>query len=100
MAETYSTKDLELSGLAVNIALFKHLLVTMDFDCNVALGHIIKSKSGPPSLRVKRLWEIVSAYMLNLYYIKSKDMTIYNFLSQINVDNVYPGESIQIYFSM
>ena len=44
--KSYSITELELSGLAINIASFSHLLKKVDFDATVdhlALTHIIKS---------------------------------------------------------
>ena len=47
-ARSYSIMELELCGLAINIASFSHLLKGVDFDAIVdhyALTHIIKSKA-------------------------------------------------------
>ena len=46
-AKSYSVMELELRGLAINIASFSHLLKRVDFDTfvdHLALTHIIKSK--------------------------------------------------------
>ena len=46
-AKSYSITELELCGLAINIASFSHLLKRVDFDAivdHLALMHIIKSK--------------------------------------------------------
>ena len=46
-AKSYSITDLELCGLAINIASFSHLLKRVDFDAivdHLALTYIIKSK--------------------------------------------------------
>ena len=48
-AKSYSITELELFGLAINIASFSHLLKRVDFDAivdHLALAHIIKSKNG------------------------------------------------------
>ena len=45
--KSYSITELELCGLAINIASFAHLLKRVDFDAiidHLALTHIIKSK--------------------------------------------------------
>ena len=45
--KSYSITELELCGLAINIASFSHLLKRVDLDANVdhlALTHIIRSK--------------------------------------------------------
>ena len=83
-AKNYSITELELCGLAINIASFAHLIKRVDFDGTVdhfALLHIIKSKAGPATTRIKRLLELVSSYTFNLYYIKGKDMILSDFLS-------------------
>ena len=53
----YSFKELELCGLAINIASFSHLLKRVDFDMilnHLALTYIIKSKAEPTTIRIKR----------------------------------------------
>ena len=48
--------ELELCGLAINIAIFLHLLRRVDFDAivdHIALMHIIKSKAEPVTTRRK-----------------------------------------------
>ena len=49
-ARNYSSTELELCGLAINIVSFSHLLKRIDFDAiidHLSLTHIIKSKAGP-----------------------------------------------------
>ena len=63
--KSYSITDLELCGLAINIASFSHLLKRVDFDAivgHLALMHIIKSKMEPATMRIKRLLELISSY--------------------------------------
>ena len=77
--KNYSITELELCGLAINIASFAHLLKRVDFDAivdHLALTYIIKSKAGPATTRIKRLLELISSYSFNLYYMKGKDMII------------------------
>ena len=60
-ARNYSITELEMCGLAINIASFAHLLKKVDFDAlvdHLALVHIIKSKTEPATSRIKRLLEI------------------------------------------
>ena len=83
-AKNYSITELELCGLAINIASFAHLLERVDFDAivdHLALMHIIKSKAELATTRIKRLLELISSYSFNLYYIKGKDMILSDFLS-------------------
>ena len=79
---SYSITELELCGLAINIASFSHLLKRVDFDTivdHLALTHIIKSKAEPASTGIKRVLELISSYSFNLYYMKGKDMILSDF---------------------
>ena len=58
----YSIKELELGGLCANFSQFKHLLTRVDFDCTVhhlALTYILKSKTEPGNVTIKRLLEVL-----------------------------------------
>ena len=70
-AKSYSITELELCGLAINIAGFAHLLKRVDFNAivdHLALKHIIKSKVELATTRIKRLLELISSYSFNLLY--------------------------------
>ena len=100
---SYSITELELYGLAINIASFSHLLKRVDFDTivdHLALTHIIKSKAEPATTRIKRLLELISSYSFNLYYMKGKDMILNDFLSRQTHDTSDPHEIIPISFNM
>ena len=100
--ENYSVTELEITGLAVNIHLWKHLLLRVEFDCAVdhrALPYIMKSKNVPATGRIIRLLEHLSGYSFNLYYVKGKDMIRCDYLSRINVDKGDPSEVIPISFN-
>ena len=102
-AKSYSITELELCGLAINIASFSHLLKRVDFDAivdHLALMHIIKSKMEPATTRIKRLWELISSHSFNLYYIKGKDIILSDFLLQQKNDDSNPNEIIPISFDM
>ena len=63
-ARNYSITELELCGLAINIARFAHLLKRVDFDAIVdllALTHIFKSKAELATTRIKQLLELISS---------------------------------------
>ena len=78
-AKNYFITELELRGLAINIASFAHLLKRVDFDAivvHLALTHIIKSKAEMTTARIKQLLELISSYSFNLYYMKGKDMIL------------------------
>ena len=98
----YSVTELEMTGMAVNIHLWRHLLHRVEFDCAVdhrAIPYIMKAKSLPATTRIMRLLEILSGYAFNLYFVKGKDMKICDFLSRIDVDRGNPGEVIPISFN-
>ena len=102
-ARNYSITELELCGLAINIASFSHLLKRVDLDAivdHLALMHIIKSKVEPTTTRIKRLLELISSYSFNLYYMKGKDMIMSDFLSEQKNNDSNPHEIISISFSM
>ena len=64
-AKDYSSTELEMDGLAINIANFAHLLERVDFNAvvdHLAIMHIMKSKMEPATNRIKRLLEILSSY--------------------------------------
>ena len=100
--ENYSVTELEMTGLAINIHLWKHLLLRVEFDCAVvhrALPYIMKSKNLPATGRILRLLEHLSGYSFNLYYVKGKDMILCDYLSRIDVDKGNPSEVIPISFN-
>ena len=102
-AKNYSIKELEMCGLAMNIATFSHLLKKVDFDAivdHLAITHIMRSKAEPATTRIKRLLELLSPYSFNLYYIKGKDMVLSDFLSRQKTDDSNPHELIPISFML
>ena len=101
--KNYFITELEMCGLAINIASFVHLLKKVDFDMNVAhlaIMHIIKSKVESTTTKIKRLLELLSSYSFNLYYIKGKDMVLSDFLSRQKTNDSNPHEIIPISFSL
>ena len=60
----------------------------------------LKVKAEPATTRIKRLFEVLSAYSFNLYYIKGKDMILNDFLSRQRMNNSNPHEIIPISFDM
>ena len=98
-AITYSVTELEMTGMAVNIHLWRDLLHRVEFDCAVdhrTIPYIMKAKTLPATTRKMRLLEILSGYAFNLYFVKGKDMKICDFLSRIDVDRSNRGEVIPI----
>ena len=102
-AKNYSITELEMCGLAMNIATFLHLLKKVDLDAivdHLAITHIMRSKAEPATTRIKRLLELLSPYSFNLYYIKGKDMVLSDFLSRQKMDDSNPHELIPISFTL
>ena len=102
-AKNYSITELEMCGLATNIATFSHLLKKVDFDAvvdHLAIMHIMKSKMEPATNRIKRLLEVLSSYSFNLYYIKGKDMVLSDFLSRQMGDKSDLHQIIPISFNI
>ena len=60
----------------------------------------MKSKVEPATMRIKRLLEVLSYYLFNLYYIKGKEMNLSDILLRQRVDNSNPHEIIPISFNM
>ena len=99
----YSITELEMCGLATNIASFAHLLRKVDFDAvvdHLAITQIMRSKVELATNRIKRLLEVLSAYSFNLYYIKGKDMILSDFLSRQKIDDSDTNEIIPISFNV
>ena len=102
-AHNYSITELEMCGLAINIASFAHLLRKVDFDAivdHLAITQIMRSKVELATNRLKRLLEVLSAYSFNLYYIKGKDMVLSDFLSRQDPGDEDMKEIIPISFNM
>ena len=78
-AQNYSVTELEMTGMAVNIHLWRHLLHRLESGCAVdhrAIPYIMKVKTLPATTRIMRLLEILSGYAFNLRFVKGKDMKI------------------------
>ena len=102
-SKNYSITELEMCGLAINIATFSHLLRKLHFDAMVnhlAITHIMKSKMEPSTNRIKRLLEVLSSYSFNLHCIKGKDMVLSDFLSRQPGDKSDPHQIIPISFNI
>ena len=80
----YSTAELEMTGLLVNMNLWKNLLKHREFDAtvdHVAVTQILKAKTEPATTRIMRLLDKLTAHSFNLYYIKGRDMIMADNLS-------------------
>ena len=97
----YSVTELEMTGLLVNMNLWKNLLKHREFDAavdHVAVTQIMKAKTEPATTRIMRLLDRVSAYNFNLYYVKGRDMILADYLSRHRNKDIDPSELIPISF--
>ena len=91
-----------MTDLAINIHPWKNLLLRVEFDCAVdhrAMPYIMKSKNLPETGRITRLLEFLAGCCFNLYYVKSKDRILCDYLSRVAIDKGNPGEVISISFN-
>ena len=97
----YSVAELEMTGLLVNMNLWKNLLKHREFDAavdHVAVAQIMKAKTEPATTRIMRLLDRLSAYSFNLYYVKGRDMILSDYLSRHRQKDLDPSELIPISF--
>ena len=97
----YSVTELEMTGLLVNMNLWKNLLKHREFDAAVdhaAVAQIMKAKTEPATTRIMRLLDRLSAYSFNLYYVKGRDMILSDYLCRHRQKDLDPSELIPISF--
>ena len=97
----YSVTELEMTGLLVNMNLWKNPLKHREFDAavdHVAVAQIMKVKTEPATTRIMRLLDRLSAYSFNLYYVKGRDMILSDYLSRHRQKDLDPSELIPISF--
>ena len=97
----YSVTELEMTGLLVNMSLWKNLLKHREFDAavdHVAVAQIMKAKTEPATTRIMRLLDRLSAYSFNLYYVKGRDMILSDYLSRHRQKDLDHSELIPISF--
>ena len=97
----YSVTELEITGLLVNMNLWKNLLKHREFDAAVdhaVVAQIMKAKTEPGTTRIMRLLDRLSAYSFNLYYVKGRDMILADYLSRHRHKDLDPSELIPISF--
>ena len=90
-----------MTGLLVNMNLWKNLLKHREFDAAVdhaAVAQIMKAKTEPATTRIMRLLDRLSAYSFNLYYVKGRDMILSDYLSRHRQKDLDPNELIPISF--
>ena len=92
----YNVTELEMTGLLVNMNLWKNLLKHREFDAAVA--QIMKAKTEPATTTVMRLLDRLSAYSFNMYYVKGRDMILSDYLRRHRQKDLDPSEFIPISF--
>ena len=97
----YSVTELEMTGLLVNMNLWKNLLKHREFDAavdHVAVTQIMKAKTEPATTRIMRLLDRLSAYSFNLYYVKGRDIILADYLCRHRNKDLDSSELIPISF--
>ena len=97
----YNAMELEMTGLLVNMNLWKNLLKHQEFDAAVdyvAVTQILKAKTEPATTRIMRLLDRLAAYSFNLYYVKGRDMIMADYLSHHRTKDSDTSELIPISF--
>ena len=97
----YSATELEMTGLLVNMNLWKNLLKHREFDVavdHVAVTQILKAKTEPATTRIMRLLDRLAAYSFNLYYVKGRDKIMADHLSHHRTKDSDTSELIPISF--
>jgi hypothetical protein len=89
-AKRYTVTKLEAAGMLVNIIAFRYILhdkyfhVVTDHSSLVQIAH---SKQEPPSLRIKKIFERLSAYRFDIYYKKGSELVISDYLSELVISD-------------
>ena len=97
----YSVTELEMTGLLVNMNLWKNLLKHREFDAavdHIAVAQIMKAKTEPATTRIMKLLDRLSVYSFNLYYVKGRDMILSDYLTRHRQKDLDPSELIPISF--
>ena len=97
----YSATELEMTGLLVNMNLWKNLLKHCEFDAavdHVAVTQILKAKTEPATTRIMKLLDRLAANSFNLYYVKGRDLIMADYLSHHRTKDSDTSELIPISF--
>ena len=101
--QRYSITELEMTGLLVNMGLWKSIIRHREFDAAVdhaAVAQIMKAKAEPATTHIKCLLERLASYSFNLYYVKGKDMILADYLSCHRRRSDDPNDLIPISFCL
>ena len=84
-----------MTGLFVNMNLWKNVLQHREFDVtvdHVAVAQIMKAKTEPATTRIMRLLDRLTAYSFNLFYVKGRDTILADYLSRNISKDIDPSE--------
>ena len=101
--QRYSVTELEMTGLLVNMGLWKSIIRHHEFDAAVdhaAVAQIMKAKAELATTHIKCLLECLASYSFNLYYVKGKDMILADYLSRHRRRSDDPNDLIPISFCL
>ena len=101
--QRYSVTELEMTGLLVNMGLWKSIIRHREFNAAVdhaAVAQIMKAKAEPATTRIKCLLKCLASYSFNLYYVKGKDMILADYLSHHRRRSDDPNDLIPISFHL
>ena len=101
--QRYSVTELEMTGLLVNMGLWKSIIRHREFDAAVdhaAVAQILKAKAEPATTCIKCLLKRLASYSFNLYYVKGKDMILADYLSRHRHRSGDPNDLIPISFRL
>ena len=90
-----------MTGLLVNMNLWKNLLKHSEFDAAVdhaIVAQIMKAKTEPATTRIMRILGRLSAHSFNLHYVRGRDMILLDYLSRHRQKDLDPSELIPISF--
>ena len=97
----YSVTELEMTGLLINMGLWKNILKLREFVATIdyiTVTQILKAKTEPASNRIMRLLDCLSAYSFTLSYLKGKDMILADYLSGHRNECEDPSDLIPVSF--
>ena len=100
-SKNYSVTELEMTGMLINLHSWHNYIHGIEIDVAVdhkAVVQIIKAKHPPRTDQVSVLLGKLLDKPFDLYYVKSKDLILADFLSRIKTDKSDPGEIIPISF--
>ena len=101
--QRYSVTELEMTGLLVNMGLWKSIIRHREFDAVVdhtAVAQIMKAKAEPATTHIKCLLKRLASYSFNLYYVKGRDMILADYLSCHHRRYDDPNDLIPISFRL